>query len=300
MSMELARKEVPLQAPPKNAAESASVHVPRGAVRVGLAGLGAIGMNVAERLLRGDIPGATLCAVNARDLSKAQANLQSLDANHRVAVVPLDALMSHADIICECATAEAFPEIAKAAMLAGKTLITVSVAGLPNCPELTDLAIAHGGKIRVASGGLPGLDIIRGAREDEISYIKLTTTFRPESLAHEPFVLALGHDFSVPPSSPVKVFEGTARQAAVAFPRHFNVAIALSLGGAGFDKTQIEVWVDADVEGAVQHIDVLADACDLTLEARHRPSRNPRSSRIVAPSIMAALRSYIDPIHIGT
>ena len=277
-----------------------SSKAPAPLVRVGLVGLGAIGMDVAERLLRGDIPGAALCGVNARDVEKARTNLDALGAKGSVAVVPLPDLLALADIICECATAEAFSEIARASMRAGKTLITVSVANLPNCPDLADLAMHHGGKIRVASGGLPGLDIIRGAREDEISFIKLTSTFRPESLAHEPFVLALGHDFSIPPQVPVKVFEGSARQAAEAFPRHFNVAIALSLGGAGFDKTQIAVWVDASVEGTVQHIDVLADACDLTLEARHRPSRNPRSSRIVAPSIMAALRSYVEPIQIGT
>jgi aspartate dehydrogenase len=269
-----------------------------GTLRVGLAGFGGVGTEIATRLLRGDLPGATLSAVTARDLDKARANLRALGGN--VPVVSLSELMDYADIVCECATAESFPEIAHATMTAGKVLITVSVAGLLNTPELTQLALTHGGRIRVASGGLPGLDSVRAVREGKISFIKLTTTFRPESLAHEPFVIGKGFDFTVHPADPVKVFEGTAREAASAFPRHFNVAITLSLCGVGFDDTQIEVWVDSSVAGAVQHIEVRADDADLTLESRNRPSRNPRTSRIVAPSIMAALRTYVDPIQVGT
>jgi aspartate dehydrogenase len=269
-----------------------------GIVRVALAGFGGVGKEIATRLLRGDLPGAALTAVTARDLGKARANVRALNSD--VPVVSLAELMDHADIVCECATAESFPDIARATMKAGKTLITVSVAGLPNCPDLVDLAVAHGGRIRVASGGLPGLDIIRGVREGTIHFIKLTTTFRPESLAHEPFVIGKGFDFTVHPKAPVKVFEGTAREAAAAFPRHFNVAITLSLGGVGFDKTQIEVWVDSSVAGAIQHIEVRADDADLTLESRNRPSANPRTSRIIAPSIMATLRTYVDPIQVGT
>lgn len=285
-------------------------------VRVVLAGFGAVGLQLAERLLRGDLPGAVLTGISARDLDKARRTLQTLASDDvrtsdaasaavsaavsEVVVVPLDALMEHADVVIECATAEAFPEIARIAMRAGKILIAVSVAGLPGCPEVSDLAVQYGGRIRVASGGLPGLDAIRAVCEGEITRIKLTTTFRPESLAHEPFVIDRGFDFSVAPAAPVKVFEGTARDAAAAFPRHFNVAITLSLGGIGFDRTEIEVWVDGAVRGAVQHIEVEADDADLTLISRNRPSSNPRTSRIVAPSIMAALRSYIEPIHVGT
>jgi aspartate dehydrogenase len=268
-------------------------------LKIGLAGLGGVGSQIAERLLRGELPGAILSAVSTRDLAKASHKLKGMGFGH-VPVVSLDDLVFGADIIVECATAQSFPLIAHKVLGSGKILVAVSVAELPSYPELIDLAQLHGGRIRVASGGLPGLDAVRAVKEGHIEHIKLSTTFRPESLAHEPFVLEQGFDFSVAPATKVKVFEGTAREAAAAFPRHFNVGIALSLAGIGFDRTAIEVWVDPHVEGAVQHIEVKADIADLTLISRNRPSANPRTSRIVAPSIMAALRSYIDPLQVGT
>ncbi|MCI3203526.1 MULTISPECIES: aspartate dehydrogenase domain-containing protein [Pandoraea] len=268
-------------------------------LRIGIAGLGGVGQEIAKRLLRRDIPDAELAGVYARDKARATQTLAAL-GGEGVAVTGLGELVERCDIVCECATADAFPEIAKATLLAGKTIVAVSVAALPNNLELLDLAKTHGGRIRVASGGLPGLDAVRAMKEGCIHSIKLTTTFRPESLAKEPYVREKGFDFTQPPASPVLVFQGNAREAGAAFPRHFNVGITLSLAGVGFDATEIEVWVDPNVRGAVQHIEVRADDADLTLESRNIPSDNPRTSRIVAPSIMATLRSYVDHLYVGS
>ncbi len=268
-------------------------------LKIGIVGFGGVGRQVAERLLRGDLPGATLVAVSSRNIEKARGSLDSMGGSV-VSVCSLADMAEHADLIVECATADAFPEIAETVLSAGKILVAVSVAALPNYPGLADLARHHGGRIHVASGGLPGLDAVRAVREGHIESIKLRTTFRPESLASEPFVRDLGFDFTVPPSRAVQVFAGNAREAGAAFPRHFNVGITLSLAGIGFDDTAIEVWVDPDVEGAVQHIEVKADIADLSLISRNRPSQNPRTSRIVAPSIMATLRGYVDAVHVGT
>jgi aspartate dehydrogenase len=268
-------------------------------LRIGLAGFGGVGKQLAESLLRGALPAATLAGVTSQDLAKARAALDILGGAH-VPVSSLQEMVDNVDIVVECATADSFPAIAETVLVAGKRLVAVSVAALPNYPGLEDLARLYGGRIHVASGGLPGLDAVRAVKEGHIESVKLCTTFRPESLANEPFVLGLGLDFTTPPEMPVKVFEGNAREAAAAFPRHFNVGITLSLAGIGFDKTSIEVWVDPNVEGAVQHIEVKADIADLTLISRNRPSNNPRTSKIVAPSVMATLRSYLETIQVGT
>ncbi|WP_050427243.1 aspartate dehydrogenase domain-containing protein [Pseudomonas syringae] len=268
-------------------------------LRIGLAGFGGVGRQLAECLLRGDVPGAVLSGVTSSDLEKARLALNGLGGGY-IPVTPLALMLEGVDLVVECATAEAFPAIAEAVLVAGKRLVAVSVAALPNYPGLEALATLHGGRIHVASGGLPGLDAVRAVKEGHIDFVRLRTTFRPESLANEPFVRGLGFDFTVPPKEPVKVFEGTAREAGVAFPRHFNVGITLSLAGIGFDKTEIEVWVDSDVEGAVQHIEVKADIADLTLISRNRPSKNPRTSRIVAPSVLAVIRTYLSSIQVGS
>lgn len=266
---------------------------------IGIAGFGNVGQEVARRLTAGALPGARLVGVSARDLVKARANAAKLDPSP--AVLPLAELAGHAELIVEAATAEAFPEIARAALAAGRTLVTISVGGVPSCPDMLELAERHGGRVRIASGALPGLDAIRAAAEGTIHRVQLRTKLKPESLASEPYIRSRGFDFSSPPPAPVKVFEGSAREAAASFPRHFNVAITLSLAGIGFDRTWVEVWCDPTVPGSQHQVEIESDDVDLTLISRNRPSVvNPKTSRVVAPSIMAALRTMVGPLHVGS
>jgi len=267
-------------------------------MRVGLAGFGNAGQEVARRLVDGAIPGMTLSAVTARDLDKARANATRLTP--APAVVPLAELPAHAEVIAECATAEALPEILQLCLGAGRTVLVVSAAGLLAMPDAERLAADSCGRLRIANGALPGLDSLRCAREGAIHSVKLTSQLRPDSLAHEDYVVGLGFDFvGQLPAAPVRVFQGSARDAAAAFPRHFNVAVALSIAGIGFDRTEIEVWADPGVPGAVHRVDVDADDIGLTMISRNRPSANPRTSRIVAPSIIAGLRAMVAPLVAG-
>ena len=267
-------------------------------IRVGLAGFGTVGRDLARRLDGGALPAARLTAISARDLEKARAASRDLDAPP--AVVPVAELPDHADVIIECATGEALPEIAKAVLGAGKTLISVSIGPIAANPEILDLAQAHGGQLHIVTGALPGLDSIRAAAEGEIHSVKLTSRVLPGSLVHEAYILDKGFDLAKPLEAPIKVFEGTAGEAAAAFPRHFNVAVALSLAGIGFERTEIEVWADAGIAGAVHRIQVDAADIYLDLESRNRPSdTNPRTSRVVAPSVMATLRSLLSSVRVG-
>ena len=267
-------------------------------MRVALAGFGNVGQEVARRLAAGAIPEARLTALAARDLDRARTNCARLQP--RPLVVPADELPAHADVIVECATAAALPEIARAALAAGKILVPVSVGGLAAHPEILGW-VERGGRIRVATGALPGLDALRTAAEDEIRSVRLFSQIRPESLAHEDHVRHLGFDFTTAPAEAVKVFEGTAREAALAFPRHFNVAVTVSLAGIGLDRTLVTMYADPAIAGTVHLIEVEAENIQLRLESRNRPSvTNPRTSRAVAPSILAALRALVAPIQVGS
>jgi aspartate dehydrogenase len=268
-------------------------------MRVALAGFGTVGQELARRLAAGAIPKVRLVAISARDLDKARANSAGLEP--RPLVVPVAELPRHADVVVECATGEALPEIAKATLEAGKVLVPVSVGGIAARPEILDLAQRHGGRIKVATGALPGLDAIRVAAEGGIRSLTLISRIRPDSLVREAYVVERGFDFTKPLEAPVKVFAGSAREAALAFPKHFNVAVTLALAGIGFERTRIEVWAEAGLPGAIHKVVVEADDIELELQSRNRPSAtNPRTSRAVAPSILAALRSLVAPVQIGS
>src|SRR5579872_1718812 len=255
-------------------------------VRIGLAGFGNVGQELARRLGAGVIPEARLAAATARDLDRARTNAARFTPMPDI--VPLAEGPARGDIIVECATAESFPEIARTVLTAGKYLIAVSAGGVPNCPEMMELARAHGGRVRIASGAMPGLDIIRCAAEGGISRVHLRSRIKPDSMVHERYVLDRGHDFAAqPPKGPVKVFEGSAGEAAAAFPRHFNVAVSLSLAGIGFERTSVEIWVDPTIGGAVHHVEVegghradFGKPQPAVAEPAHQPHRRAEHHRL--------------------
>ena len=47
-------------------------------------------------------------------------------------------------------------------------------------------------------------------------------------------------------TEPLKIFDGTAREAAKGFPANLNVAVALSFAGIGPDRTRVQIWADPD------------------------------------------------------
>lgn len=268
-------------------------------MKVGIAGFGNVGQTVARALATGKIAGVDVVAASARDLPKAQAAAEAISPGIRV--VPLDELAHHCDLVLECATGAALPEIARAVLPSGKDLICVSAGGFLAIPDLAELAAQHGAQVQIANGAMPGLDILRSATEGTVRSVHLKTRIPPKSLANEPYVLEQGFDFrETPPDSPVKVFEGAAAEAARHFPRHLNVAVSISLAGIGFERTTIELWLDPTISGAIHVLEIEGEEVGLTLSSRNIPSANPKTSRIVAPSILAALRARVAPIRVGS
>jgi aspartate dehydrogenase len=96
------------------------------------------------------------------------------------------------------------------------------------------------------------------------------------------------------------VFSGTAREAAAGFPANVNVAAALSLAGIGPDRTMIDIWADPSVTRNCHVIEVDADSASFTLSIENVPSENPKTGKIVALSVLAALRKLHAPLAVGT
>lgn len=266
-------------------------------LKVAIAGFGAIGRTVARKLDEG-IAGLELAAVAARDLERARALTAGF--KHRPAVVPLSRLPALADVVVECLPASAFAEIAGPALERGRTLVVITVGALLAHPELEALARRHGGRIVVPTGALVGLDAVRAAAEGEIRSVRMISRKPPRGLAGAPHLVenrieVEGID------APLKVFEGTAREAVRGFPANVNVAAALSLAGIGPDRTTIEVWADPGIDRNIHAIEVEADSARFSMTIANVPSdENPRTGRITALSVVAALRKLTSALGIGT
>src|SRR3977135_492172 len=96
------------------------------------------------------------------------------------------------------------------------------------------------------------------------------------------------------------VFTGSAREAAAGFPANVNVVAALSLAGIGPDRTTIELWADPAVTRNCHSIEVDADSARFSLAIENIPSENPKTGRITALSVLAALRKLNAPLRVGT
>jgi len=161
------------------------------------------------------------------------------------------------------------------------------------------LAKERGGQIIIPTGALLGLDAVTAAAEGQIRAVRMITRKPPRGLVGAPYLDERGIVVDNL-SEPLCVFRGTAREAAAGFPANVNVAAALSLAGIGPDRTQTEIWADPGVERNCHTIEVEADSAKFTLAIENVPSANPRTGRITALSVLAALRKMHAPLRVGT
>lgn len=265
-------------------------------IRVAIAGLGAIGRSIARRLHDG-IPGLALACAAAGDRAKAQSWLNA----QRIAcpLVALEDFPKHADIAIECAPSSALERICRPMLEAGKQVMVLSAGALLPRTDLVDLARAHGGRIMVPTGALLGLDAVTAAAEGQIHSVRMITRKPPHGLKGAPYLEK--NAISVEGLTQAKrIFSGSAREAAAGFPANVNVAAALSLAGIGPDRTVIDIWADPAVTRNCHNIEVEADSARFTLSIENVPSDNPKTGRIVALSVVAALRKLSSPLRVGT
>src|SRR5476649_2013710 len=261
--------------------------------KVAIAGLGAIGKALARKLDDG-IPGFSLVGVAARDKAKAQRFLDTLKKP-----VPLDALGCTADIVVECLPADLFVQVATRVLAAGKTFVAVSVGALLAAPHLLELARECGGQIIVPAGALLGLNAVTAAIEDEIQSVRMKTRKPVNGLVGAPYLVANKIEIEGI-TEPKLVFSGSAREAAKGFPANVNVAAALALAGIGPDLTTIDIWADPTLTRNIHHIEVESNSARFSMTIENIPSENPKTGRITALSVVAALRKVTSPIRIGT
>jgi aspartate dehydrogenase len=265
-------------------------------LRVGLAGLGTVGLEVAKRLEAG-IPGLVLAAVAVRDIAKARRALPRIGAG--IAVLPVAELAAVCDLVVECLPPALFCDIAGSTIARGRLFMPLSVGQLLENWDLVERARESGARIMVPTGGLIGLDAVRAAAEGTIRSVTMVTRKPPAGLEGAPYLVERGRSV-IGITAPLRVFEGSAREGARGFPANVNVAAALSLAGIGPDRTRLEIWADPTIVRNTHRIEVEADTARFSMTIENVPSDNPRTGRIVALSVVAALRGLVSELRVGT
>ena len=269
--------------------------------RVAVAGLGAVGLPVARALASGSIDGLRLACVSASTEESGLSKLRSIGAADSVRVLAVGDLAAEADVVVEGLPPSRFLEVAEPTLRAGKTLVALSVTQLLRFPELEALARDHGGRIVVPTGALVGLDAVKAAAEGgHVRSVVMRTRKPPKSLENAPFVVERGLDLTAL-REPMRLYEGTVRDAAQLFPANVNVACALALAGVGPDETMYEIWADPAVERNTHTYSVVSDESNFDVSIAGVPSEtNPATGALTPLSAVATLRGLVAPLRVGT
>jgi len=268
----------------------------RTTLRVAVVGLGPIGTEVVKALDRG-IDGLELAAISVQNPEKHKGLLSEL--NRTPAILPIAQLAEVADIVVECAPSRLVGDIVAPFVRQGKTAIVLSAGALLEHDDLIQLAKQNGGQIVVPTGALIGLDAVTAAAEGKIHSVRMVTRKPVRGLAGAPYIVENNIDIESI-TEPLKIFDGTAREAAKGFPANLNVAVALSLAGAGPDQTRLEIWADPALTRNTHRVEVDSDSARFSMTIENIPSENPKTGRITALSVISYLRKQRAALRVGT
>jgi aspartate dehydrogenase len=264
---------------------------------VAIAGFGSIGRLVGRHLDAG-MQGLRLVSVSAANLDRARENLKVFRA--RVDAVPLERIADTADVVVDCAVPRVFREAVTPAIERGRTIVTVNATSLIEHPDIIDLAERTGARVILVSGSVLGFDALRAANVGVINSVLMVTRKPPLSLAHSPWIRERRIDLRGI-VKPTKIFEGSAREAARAFPDKFNIAAAVALASIGPDRVCIEIWLDPAVERNVHRISVDADSTRFEMEIQNVPNPGHEGTGpLTAYSVIAALKDLTATFRAGT
>lgn len=267
-------------------------------MRIGVAGIGAVGAEVARSLDRGDVPGCRLDGVAVRTFERAAELNDTLQ--QPVPALDFAALADQSDCVVEALPPALFGDLAKPVLRAGKHLIALSASQLLGRDDLISLAEENGGHILVASGAMLGLDALNAVNIGKIHTVKIVTRKPVDSLVKAPFVARSGIDLTAL-REPMQVIAGSVNEVAREFPANVNVAAAISLAGLGPDKTRMEVWADPSLTRNTHLVEVTSDSSDFTMSIQNRPSaENPATGIITARSVIALLRRFHATLQVGS
>lgn len=201
------------------------------------------------------------------------------------------------DLAVDCAGHPALRQHGAELLAGGTNLVSVSSGALADSELYASLAAAAkqgGTQLRVVSGAIGALDALSAASVGELQNVTYRGRKPPRGWRGSPADSKLDLDAL---SEATVHFSGSARNAALEYPKNANVAASVALAGIGFDDTTVELIADPSIVRNVHEIVAEGDfgRCEFRIEGRSLPD-NPRSSAITAMSVVREILNPTSPI----
>lgn len=265
-------------------------------MRIGLIGFGTIGKAVAKAVDDGQAGDVQISRILVRDTRRSDVED---GIRQKMVSDPARFFSDDMEIVVEVAGHGALKQYAEHSLRTGRDLIAVSVGAFADEPFLALIRCAAKQarqRLLIPSGALGGLDVVSAAAVGSIDEVVLEV--------RKPVAAWIGTPAeSVALQATDEAFcfyEGKARDAVKAFPQNVNVLAALSLAGIGFDRTAVKMLVDPTAEHNTFHLSSYGEFGEFRLTLKNIPNPdNPKTGRLVAMSIVKAIRRLTQPIIIG-
>lgn len=254
---------------------------------VALVGYGAIAQAVCAAL--GPDQASNLRQVLVRH-GKAASVQKALGQNIE-AIESLDQLRGDTALVIECAGHGAVHQFGPDVLDRGIDFAIVSSGALADddlhkC--LRDACLAKGARLRVLSGAIGGIDALSaaGTALEKVGY---TARKPPMSWSGSPAEDT--HDLSEI-SRATAIFQGSAREAALNYPKNANVVATVALAGIGFERTVVTLMADPEARGNTHEIVASGGGYDLSYTTRGAALvSNPKTSALTAQSVIRAIKA---------
>ena len=266
-------------------------------LKVGILGVGAIGRVIAKALDDRQLE-AELVALADQDRARAEALSSELVCHPPVVCV--DEMIDRCDLAVEAASQAALPEFVPKSLARGRDMLIMSVGGLLGRENWFREAEEKNCRIFVPSGAIAGLDGIKSASIGKIERAQLTSRKPVAALRGSKYVAECGIDLDGLTEDAV-IFEGTAEEAARAFPATSNVAASLRLAVDATVAVGVRVVAVPGGNENVHEIRVQGEFGKLTMKVENLPSKsNPKTSQLAAFSAVATLKNLTRALRVGT
>ena len=201
------------------------------------------------------------------------------------------------DLAVDCAGHPALRQHGETILARGINLVSVSSGALADADLYDRLAAAArigGTQLRVVSGAIGALDALAAASVGALTQVTYRGRKPPKGWRGSPAEAKLDLDALL---EATVHFTGSARNAALEYPKNANVAASVALAGIGFDDTKVELIADPGVTRNVHEIVAEGDfgRFEFRIEGNSLPD-NPRSSAITAMSVVREILNPATPI----